>query len=88
LIGKQNALKKHKGALKHTVSIQKEQQNKRKTPEKPKEKLHQNPNFLPLTRLEPTPLALKLIEHSKFLTSLFPFFLFIFLSFLGGESES
>jgi len=58
--------------------------NKGRTPEKPKRRiLHQTPNFLPLTRLEPTPLASKLIEHSRFLTSIFPFFLFITCGWRG-----
>jgi hypothetical protein len=31
--------------------------------------------LLPLTQLEPTPLASRFIEQSRFLTSLFPFYL-------------
>jgi hypothetical protein len=79
--------------MKYTKRTPKQKKNKKtkeEHPKKPKteEKLHQNPNFLPLTQLEPTLLASKFIEHSKFLTSIFPFFLFSLLSFLGGESES
>jgi hypothetical protein len=83
----QSKRRRKKQKTKKNKKKKERKKNTRKT-QKTKEKLHQTPSFLPLTLLEPTPLASKLIEHSKFLTSLFPFFLFIFFSFLGGESES
>jgi hypothetical protein len=57
----------------------KQMKNTQKNP-KDKGKATLNPNLLPLTQLEPTHLASKLIEHSRILTSLLPFF-------LGAETE-
>jgi len=43
--------------------------------------------LLSLTQLEPTPLASKLIEHSRFLTSLFPFFLEAEIAFCPSSTK-
>jgi hypothetical protein len=90
LIGnKQNSIKKRKTPPKKKKNnkkftpkkkTKKKKKKKKEHPKNPKEEiLHQTPNFWPLTRLEPTLLASKLIEHSRFLTSLFPFYNYVYV---------